>query len=33
MDIVVEVLAGTRTNKNGQRATASQIQTGWTLHF
>ena len=33
MDIVVEVLAGTRTNRNGQRATSSQIQTGWTLRF
>ena len=33
MDIVVEVLAGARTNKNGQRATSSQVQTGWTLRF
>jgi hypothetical protein len=26
-DIVVEVLAGTRSDKSGQRATSSQIQT------
>jgi hypothetical protein len=31
MDIVVEVLAGTRSNKSGQRATSSQIQTGCPL--
>ena len=33
VDIVVEFLAGTRVNKNGQRASSSQIQTGWTLKF
>ncbi len=33
VDIVVEYLAGTRVNKNGQRATSSQIQSGWTLKF
>ena len=33
MDIVVEILAGTRVNKNGQRASSSQIQSGWTLKF
>ena len=33
VDIVVEFLAGTRVNKNGQRASASQIQSGWTLKF
>ena len=33
MDIVVEYLAGTRVNKNGQRASSSQIQSGWTLKF
>ena len=33
MDIVVEYLAGARVNKNGQRASSSQIQSGWTLKF
>ena len=33
VDIVVEFLAGTRINKNGQRASSSQIQSGWTLRF
>ena len=33
VDIIVEFLAGTRVNKNGQRASASQIQSGWTLRF
>jgi hypothetical protein len=33
VDIVVEYLAGTRVNKNGQRASSSQIQSGWTLKF
>ena len=33
VDIVFEVLAGTRVNKSGQRASSSQIQTGWTLKF
>ncbi len=33
VDIVVEFLAGTRVNKDGQRASSSQIQTGWTLKF
>ena len=33
VDIVVEFLAGTRVNKNGQRASASQIQSDWTLRF
>ena len=32
-DIVVEFLAGTRINKNGQRGISSQIQAGWTLKF
>ena len=33
VDIVVEYLAGTRVNKNGQRASSSQIQSGWTLRY
>jgi len=33
VDIVVEYLAGTRVNKNGQQASSSQIQSGWTLKF
>jgi hypothetical protein len=33
VDIVVEYLAGTRVNKNGQCASSSQIQSGWTLKF
>ena len=33
VDIVVEFLAGTRVNKNGERASSSQIQSGWTLKF
>jgi hypothetical protein len=33
VDIVVEYLAGTRVNKTGQRASSSQIQSGWTLKF
>ena len=33
VDIVVEYLAGTRVNKNGQRASSSQLQSGWTLKF
>jgi len=33
VDIVVEVLAGTRVNKDGERGSASQIQSGWTLKF
>ena len=33
MDIVVEYLAGTRVNKDGQHASSSQIQSGWTLRF
>jgi hypothetical protein len=33
VDVVVEYLAGTRVNKNGQRASSSQIQSGWTLTF
>ena len=33
VDIVVEFLAGTRVNKDGQRASSSQIQSGWTLKF
>jgi hypothetical protein len=32
-DIVLEFLAGTRVNKNGERASSSQIQAGWTLKF
>ena len=32
-DIVVEVLAGTRSDKSGQRATSSQIQTGSPLRY
>ena len=32
-DIVFEFLTGTRLNKNGERASASQFQTGWTLKF
>ena len=33
VDIVVEFLAGTRVNKDGERGSASQIQGGWTLKF
>jgi hypothetical protein len=33
VDIVVEFLGGTPTNKNGQRAFSSQNQSGWTLKF
>ena len=33
VDIVLEFLAGTRINKDGQRAGSSQIQGGWTLKF
>jgi hypothetical protein len=33
VDIVVEFLAGTRVTKDGQRASSSQIQSGWTLKF
>ena len=33
VDIVVEYLAGTRVNKDRQRASSSQIQGGWTLKF
>jgi len=33
VDVVVEFLAGARTNKNGERASASQVQAGWTLKF
>jgi hypothetical protein len=32
-DIVLEFLAGTRVNKNGESASASQFQAGWTLKF
>ena len=32
-DLVLEFLAGTRVNKDGQRGTSSQIQTGWTFRF
>ena len=33
VDIVVEFLAGTRVNKDGESASSSQIQSGWTLKF
>ncbi len=33
VDIVVDYLAGTRVNRNGQRASSSQVQSGWTLKF
>ena len=33
MDIVVEFLGGARISMNGERATSSQIQTGWTLRI
>ena len=33
VDIVVEVLGRHARNKNGQRASSSQIQSGWTLRF
>ena len=33
VDLVFEFLAGSRVNKSGQRASASQFQTGWTLKF
>ena len=33
VDIVLEYLAGTRVNKDGERASSSQIQAGWTLKF
>jgi hypothetical protein len=32
-DIVFEFLTGTRLNKNGERASSSQVQAGWTLKF
>jgi hypothetical protein len=32
-DIVVEYLAGTRVNKNGEGGFSSQVQAGWTLKF
>jgi hypothetical protein len=32
-DIVLEYLAGTRANKDGERASSSQIQAGGTLKF
>jgi hypothetical protein len=32
-DIVLEFLAGTRVNKNGERGASSQIQAGWTFKF
>ena len=32
-DVVLEYLAGTRLNKNGERASSSQFQAGWTLKF
>jgi hypothetical protein len=32
-DVVLEFLAGTRVNKDGARASAGQIQAGWTLKF
>jgi uncharacterized coiled-coil protein SlyX len=32
-DIVLEFLAGTRVNKNGERGVSSQIQAGWTFKF
>ena len=32
-DVVLEFLAGTRVNKNGERASANQLQAGWTLKF
>ena len=32
-DIVIEFLFGTRVNKNGQKGTSSQVQSGWTYRF
>jgi DcaP outer membrane protein len=32
-DIVLEFLAGTRVNKDGERGSSSQIQAGWTFRF
>jgi DcaP outer membrane protein len=32
-DIVIEFLFGTRVNKNGQKGTSSQLQSGWTYRF
>jgi hypothetical protein len=32
-DVVVEFLGGRRVNKNGESATSSQVQIGWTLRF
>jgi outer membrane DcaP-like protein len=32
-DVVLEFLAGTRINKNGERGFSSQIQAGWTFKF
>ena len=32
-DIVLEFLAGTRVNKDGQRAASSQVQAGWLFRF
>jgi hypothetical protein len=33
VDIVVEFLAATRINKNGESASPSRFQGGWTLRF
>ena len=33
LDLVLEVLGGTRVNKDGRRGTSSQIQAGWTFRF
>jgi hypothetical protein len=32
-DLVLEFLAGTRVNKDGQSGASSQIQAGWTFRF
>jgi hypothetical protein len=32
-DFVLEFLAGTRVNKDGQHGESSQIQAGWTFRF
>jgi hypothetical protein len=32
-DLVLELLGGTRVNKDGRRGTSAQIQAGWTYRF
>jgi hypothetical protein len=32
-DLIFEVLAGERTNKDGQHGTSTQLQAGWKVRF